>query len=839
LVPAATGVFHLNCSACHASNPERSDFCSSCGGRLRPATGGDNSPTGTESGPVRELATGTLFAGRYQVIEQIGAGGMGRIYKVFDTEVKEKLALKLLAPEIALDAHAMERFRNELRLARKIRHPRVCQLFDLGSSDGVLFITMEYVSGEDLKSMIRMSHQVSVGATLHVARQVCEGLVEAHGHGIVHCDLKPQNIMVDREGNTRIMDFGIARTVGARLPGQSGVMIGTPEYMSPEQVDSRDVDHRTDLYALGVVMYEMLTGRLPFGGDTPVSIALKHKTERPSSPSSVNAQVPDGVARIVLRCLDKDKTKRYQDAAELMADLDRAQAAVPATSKLSPRRSRTSGVVQLGWRRFLPHAAVAVVLCAVVVAGFFYVRGTGSTVTSIAVLPFTVSSASPDTDLLADGIPDNLTGRLSEFASLKKVIASSSTARYKNKPIDPTEVGRELDVAALVTGRIQRDESGVSVSVELVNTSDGSILWRKRYALRTGGSLALGEEIARDAIGQLQLRLTSGNRERMAKRSTQNSDAYQAYLKGRFYWNKRTKTALLTGLQYFQEAIANDPNYALAHVGVADSWALLGRYSHVAPAKAMPEARAAAERALQLDSQLGEAYTSLGFIKRYFDFDWAGAERDFRKSIELSPGYATAYHWYALLLTTVGRHDEAKATILRAQELDPLSLIISTNVGWVEQFARRYDASIEQLNRTLQMDPNYPTALGRRGEALLRQSKADLAVADFSKGVGLAPEDTELRAGLAAAYAVAGRQRESEEILKTLLARPAEEYVSPYDIAIIYAALGQKATALDWLDRAFDGRAGRMAWIKVDPALDSLRAEPRFKAILARMGLDR
>jgi eukaryotic-like serine/threonine-protein kinase len=828
----------MRCPKCHFENPADTDFCGKCASPLHPSQRAEDLPTELRSAPVRELTTGSTFAGRYQVIEELGRGGMGRVYKVFDTEVQEKVALKLLKPDIAGDREATDRFRNELKLARKIRHPRVCQMFDFNAHEGTPFITMEYVAGEDLKSMIRMSHQLSVGTAIHVARQLCEGLAEAHRLGVVHRDLKPQNVMIDRDGDARIMDFGIARSLEAKGVTGSGVIVGTPEYMSPEQVEAREVDQRSDIYSLGVILYEMLTGRVPFEGDTPLSVAMKQKTETPQPPAELNAQIPPDLSGVILKCLEKDKAGRYQNAGELLADLDRIQATFPAAGRLTPRRrGGTSDIVTVRWRRYLPYSAAVLALLVVALVGVTYLtRGRAPTLDSIAVLPFAFTNPDADTEYLRDGIPDSVISRLSELGSLKKVISSSSTARYKNRVVDPKQVGHELGVVAVLTGRIQRTGRGVSVSAELVNTEDGSLIWSRHYEQPLGAVLTLDETIARDTVEQLRLRLTGENKERLLRRATESPEAYQAYLRGRFYWNKRTRDGLMKGVTYFQKAIAKDPAYAPAYAGLSDSYCLLARYAYAPPNEAMPKAKAAAEKALEIDARLGEAHASLAYLKRQYEWDWPGAEAEFRKAIEFSPNYATAHHWYAMLLSQLARHEEAVARVARALELDPLSLIINTNVAWAYYFARQYDRAIEQFKRTIEMDLGYAVAHMRLGQTYIQKGMLEQAVAEFRKAVALSPESTEILAGLAHACAVSGNTREAGEILQKLSTLPSDQYVSPYDLAVAHAGLGQNARALDLLEKGFGERAN-MVFIKVEPRLDGLRAEPRFQAILRKMNL--
>jgi serine/threonine protein kinase/Flp pilus assembly protein TadD len=785
------------------------------------------------------LATGTTFARRYQIIEELGRGGMGKVYKVLDTEIKERVALKLLNPEIAADQQTIERFRNELKFARTISHRNVCRMHDLGREEGTYFITMEYVPGEDLKRLIRKVGQFSPGKAVFIAKQICEGLAEAHRHGVVHRDLKPHNIMVDEEGNVRIMDFGIARTTKAKGITGSGMMIGTPEYMSPEQVEGKDTDQRSDIYSLGIILYEMLTGRVPFEGDTPFSIGLKHTSQVPKNPKELNAQIPDDLSRVVLKCMEKDRAKRYQSAAEVLSELIQVEKGLTTTERAFPEKGKKAKrAPQINGKKIIIYAAALVLFAAAIAAVLFLLPGRKGTIDSIAVLYFENPNPTPETEYLSEGITESLIGKLQELPSLKKVIASSSVARYKGQAVDPKKIGGELNVRAVVTGKIRTFGGGLTIGVELVDARDGSLLMSQPYEQKLADVFAAQEKISRDISEKLRLKITRAEKERLAKRSTANAEAYQAYLKGRFYWNKRTREGLLKGLEFFEKAIEHDPGYAQAYSGVADSYTLLGRYSYLSPKEAMPKGKAAALKALEIDDTLGEAHNSLAFVKRYYDWDWVGAEKEYQRAIELSPNYATAHHWYALHLGQMARTDEALKEIHRAFELDPLSIIINTNVAWINYFARQYDQAINQFRKTLDMDPNYAVAHMRLGESYIQKKMYQDALSELQRAVSLSPESMDVLAELGYAYGVAGQRSEAEKVLAKLSEYAKDRYVSSYDLAVLYLGLGQKDRALDLLDKAYEERASYLAFLMGDPRVDSLRLEPRFKALMTKLKLE-
>jgi len=828
----------MKCPKCHVDNSETQRFCGECGTQLGIQDHKRINVTDTLEKSREEITTGTIFAGRYQVIEELGKGGMGKVYKVLDTKIKEKIALKLIRAEVASNKECIERFSNELKLARKIGHRNVCRMFDLGEDKGTYFITMEYVPGQNLKGLIRQSKQLAIGTAITIAKQICQGLAEAHRLGIIHRDLKPSNIFIDNEGNVRIMDFGIACSLQAKRITGDGIMIGTPEYMSPEQVEGKDVDPKSDIYSLGIILYEMVTGRVPFEGDTPFTIGMKHKGETARNPKEFNAQIPDDFSRMIMKCLEKDRAKRYQIADDVLSELTKIEDGLTTTARpAAPQKTKFRAVRGFPWRRPFIIAGVLLLLIAAV-AAVLIVAGRGpETIDSLAVLYFESTTASPEARELGDGITESLINKLQDLPSLKKVIASSSVARYKGQDIDPKKVGAELGVSAILMGKIRKAGEGVTINVELVKAKDGSLIWSQPYKQGLADVFVLQEDISRGISEKLGLNFSKQEKERLAKRSTDNAEAYQAYLKGRFYWDKRTKEGLLKGLEYFQKAIDADPGYALAYSGLADSYILLGRYSFLPPHEAMPKGKAAALKALAIDDSVGEAHNSLAFEKRYYEWDWAGSEREHKRAIELSPNYATAHHWYALFLSVLGRHDEAIIEMRRALELDPLSLIINTNVAWCYYFARRYDEAIGQFQKTLEMDPNYALVHSRLGDTYVQKGMSREAISELGKAVSLSPYSTEILAHLGYAYGISGNRDEAGKILEKMLGDSAKLYVSQYDLALVFLALGQKDKALDHLERAYEERASYLTIIKVDPWLDGLRSEPRFKALLAKLKL--
>lgn len=826
----------MKCPKCHSDNPDTQRFCGDCGTQLPSTEEIAFSPTETLETPKKELTTGSTFAGRYQIIEELGKGGMGKVYKALDNKINEKIALKLIKPEIASDKKIIERFSNELKMARKISHRNVGRMYHLGEQEGAHYITMEFVPGEDLKSMIRMSGQLGIRTAINIAKQVCEGLYEAHRLGIIHRDLKPQNIMIDKEGNTKIMDFGIARSVKAKGITGSGVMIGTPEYMSPEQVEGEKIDHRSDIYSLGVVLYEMVTGEVPFDGETPLSIALKHRDVIPGDPRNLNIHIPEAFSRVTLRCMEKDRDKRFGNAGEVLSALTRIEKEISTTKKEVPRKKPR---IELKAQRKKPlfYATATLIIVLFCLIGYKFIIEPKVAMNSIAVLPFENINENPDIEYLSDGITESLINKLSQVPGLT-VISRFSVFNYKGKEVNLLDVGRELNVSVILTGRIAERSDGLSIGVELVDASKNSVIWGEQYNRKKLADIfSVQEDISREISEKLRLKLTGEEKERLAKRYTGNTEAYQAYLKGRFYWNKRTEEGMKRGLDYFKEAIETDPGYALAYAGLADSYNLLARYSYLSPEDAMPKAIAAAQKAIEIDSMLGEAYASLAFAKRYYEYDWQASEEAFKKAIDFNPGYATAHHWYAIHFAMLGKHDESIAEIKRAQELDPLSIIINTNVAWVYYFARQYDQAIKQFKKTIDMDSNFAVAHLRLGRTYMQKGMYEEALAEFQEAITLSGGSTDMIAALAHAQAVSGRKNLAEQTLQQLIEIAKEKYVSTYEIAIIYLGLDQKEHALDLLEKSYDERSSYLVYLRVDPRLDPLRSDSRFETLLKKMNL--
>jgi len=835
----------IKCPKCHFDNSDDTVYCGKCATPLPSLEKIPASQTRTLHAPISELTRGTIFADRYEFMEELGKGGMGKVYKVFDTRIKEEVALKILKPEISDDEKTIERFTNELKFSRKIVHKNVCRLYDLGEEEGTHYITMEYVEGQDLKSLVRQTGQLAIPTTISIAKQVCEGLSEAHKLGTVHRDLKPSNIMIDKEGNARIMDFGIARSLKAKGITGVGVMIGTPEYMSPEQVEGKDVDQRSDIYSLGVILYEMVTGRIPFEGETPLGIAMKHKSEMPKDPSEINTQIPDDLSKVILRCMEKNKEKRYQSAGEMRSELERIEKGISTTERIIPKRKPITSreiTVQFSMKKlFIPALVViAITIIAVIIWQILSQKQIASlepAKPSIAVLPFVDLSSQKDQEYFCDGLADELINRLTKIESLM-VPARTSAFSFKGKELDIQEIGKKLNVDMVLEGSLRKAGNKLRITVQLVNVADGYPVWSEKYERDEKDIFVLQDEISLAIVDKLRLKLLGEEKGKIVKRYTENVEAYQAYLKGRYHWNRRTEESLRKGLEYFSLAIEKDPNYALAYVGLAESFNIMGENFVIPPKEAFPAAKQAALKALQINKNLGEAYTSLAIVKVDFDWDWTGAEREYRRAIDLNPNYATTHQLYAEYLSMMKRHDEAIEEIKQALELDPLSLVINTVKGVVFYYKRQYDQAIKDLNNTLEIDPNFSLARLFLARCYIQKEKFDEAIAELQRAIAVSEGGMQYLGELGVAYGAASKTDKAWKVLGDLMNLSKQKYVPPFYIAAIYLALGEKEQGFKWLEAAYDERDYNLCWLKVEPLVDSVRSDSRFKELLKKVGLD-
>jgi serine/threonine protein kinase/Tfp pilus assembly protein PilF len=833
----------IKCPKCNADNPDTMKFCGECGTRL--PTIEDIDVTETMEAPKEELITGTTFAGRYQIIEELGKGGMGKVYRALDKELNEEVAIKLIKPKIAKDKETIERFKNELKIARRISHRNVGRMYELMEDRGSHFITMEYVPGQDLRGLIRQTGQLTTGKAIAIAKEICEGLEEAHHHGVVHRDLKPSNIIIDRDGNARILDFGIAKSIAGKAITDAGVMIGTPEYMSPEQVEGKEVDFRSDIYSLGIILFEMTTGRVPFEGDTPFTVGVKHKSELPKNPKDINSQIPDDLNNVIIKCLEKEKEKRYQNAGEVRSELANIEMGIPTTDRVIPKGKPITSkeiTVQVSLKKLFIPILVIFVLATLGIAIWRLIPKRITPLLksspSIGVLPFVDLSPQKDQEYFCDGVTDEIITKLSRLDRLK-VIPRTSMMRFKDIKKDIKEIGQELDVTAILEGSVRKEKDDIRITATLINVADSTQLWSDTYDQKLESVFAIQSDIAEEIANSLMEKLSPEEKTKIQEWPTDNLEAYNLYLQGRFFWNIRTEEALIRANEYFEQAIKIDRNYALAYTGLADSYNMMGAYSYLPSKDAFLQAKAAAEKALEIDESLAEAHVSITQVKEFYEWDWSGAEKEYNRAIELNTKYATAHQWYAEYLSILGRHNEAMAEIKKAQELDPLSPIINVEAGRVYYFAQQYDQAIKHMKKAFEIDPNFVPAHFFLAYAYVQKGMYQEAISELQKATTLTRSSTLFKTSLAYAFAVSGDKVKAKELLGQLIELSKERYVSAYEIAEIYVGLGEKNLAIDWLQKAFDERSRELVFLKVEPRLDSIRSDPRFNALLVKMNLEK
>src|SRR5689334_13544090 len=794
---------------------------------------------------------------QYCIVEKIGEGGQGTVYRAIDTTLDRSAVVKVLPPALTDSPSNLIRFEREARLASSLDHPNICTIFGLHKVDDTHFIAMQYIEGRNVRELVA-GRPLDVRQALSIAIQVTNALAAAHARGIVHRDIKARNVMVTRNGAVKVLDFGLAKLIEPAHTSSSdpqltevGVPYGTSTYAAPEQAQGLPVDHRGDIFSTGVLLYEMLAGTWPFRGKTALDVryaVVYHKPKPIAEARGEDAPLIQRLQPILDKALAKDPNDRYQRIEDMRNDLqdvlrelegessvgntlmDVAQSTVPAL--LRPRR--------VFWTKARIIAALAapasVVIVALALLAFRRQRPAeaSATINSLAVLPFTNSD--PSTEYLSDGITESLIENLSQLPDLK-VKSSSTVFHYKGRATDAKEIGRELGVHALLSGNIVQRGDELTVNVELIDVRDDSHIWGERYSRKVSEVVALPQQISRDVSQKLRARVDGLDHSQITRNYSPDSEAYRLYLQGRYNWNKRTVEGLRQGIDYFGQAIQRDQDYALAYAGLADCYLLLNVYNVTSADDSYPKAEAAANRALSINSNLAEAHTSLGFVTYRYRLKWDEAEQHFKKAIALNPSYATAHQWYASYLVVMGRMNEAVTEAKTAHELEPFSLTIYSDYIRTLYYAGQLDQAQSEATKLLEMDRNFARGYYELGLVLEAQGALDRAIDSFRNALKMSPDNVTALSALGHAQALAGKKSDAERAIARLQELAKQQYVSPFQTAIIYAGLDNRKLALDWLEKSRAERFNWLPFLQVDPVFRNLRADERFVELSKSLGL--
>jgi TolB-like protein/predicted Ser/Thr protein kinase/lipoprotein NlpI len=818
----------IQCPKCHHENPEGALHCSQCGAPLKSAEG--VSVTKTLITPKENLQKSSIVAGRYNIIEELGRGGMGVVYKAEDTKLKRTVALKFLPAELTHVPEVKTRFIREAQAAASLDHPNICMVHEFDEAEGKPFISMAYIEGRSLKEKL-VSGPLETEEALRIAMQVAEGLQEAHNKGIVHRDIKTGNIMVTERGQVKIMDFGLARTAERTLLTKEGTTMGTVAYMSPEQTQGEEVDHRTDIWSFGVVFYEMLTGKLPFKGEHEQAIVYSIQKEKPKPVTDLRSEIPVSIEQVINKALEKNPEKRYQEIDKLLDDLKSISAGiVPEEIRARIKKEKLRRK-----KRAILYAGAAIVIVALVIVALSLFTGPAEAIESIAVLPLENLTGDVEKEYFVDGVTDELIGQLSQISALR-VISRQSMMRYRDSDKLLPEIARELHVDAVVVGSVQQAGDIVRIRVQLIDAlPEEQNLWGQTYEQPMTEILAMYNKVARAIVNEVQITLTPKEEARLSTALQVNPQAYEAYLRGMSHLYRFTPPELDAALYYFEQALEIDPDYALAYAGISLVWVSRQQYGFVMPSEATPKAKEAAQRALELDDTLPDVHYTLAIIRTWSDWDWEGGEQAFKRALELKPNFAEALAYYSTLLCYMDRMDEALAMADRAMQLDPINSLILSISATPYEYLRRYDDAIELAHKALRTSPNdllvqimLWNAYYMKG---MYEESLESAKAVFT-GLGFA----EISEIMAEGYEENGYHGAMMSAADTMAEFSNQTYSSPYLIAEMYVFAGDKDKAMEWLERAYEMRDPIMPYVS-SPYFDLLDDDPRYQDLLRRMNL--
>jgi len=837
----------MKCPKCQYENPENTKFCGNCAAPLSIPEETLDAPTETLATPIPDITRGSILSERYEIIEEIGKGGMGKVYKAFDRDINENVALKIIRPEIAANTQVIARFQNELKMARKIAHRNVCKMYDLGKDGDTRYISMEYVAGEDLKTTIKRMGPLTIGKAICVASQVCEGLAEAHRIGVIHRDLKPRNIMVDREGNARIMDFGIAASHDVKEITDSRIMLGTPHYMSPEQVSGKPIDQRSDIYSLGIIMFEMVTGHVPFDGDTTLSIALKHKSEQPPNPVEINYRIPEDFSHLILKCLEKEQEKRYQSADDVLLDLRKIEDEIPTTEKILIReRTRTKRLKS----RFSPWviAAIALFAAIVIISGYLLVNlsqkekvvplvasETISWSNSIAILPFKDLSPEGDQEYLCESMMASLITKLRSLSPDLKVISQRAVLKYKDLDVDMTKIGQELEVITVLDGSLQIVEDRILVNAWLTDVLDNSVIWPFEYEGKFESVLDVQDRITVDIAKELKLHFESEDIDNLRENEPESVDAYVFYAKGsyygRLYERDDKEENFATAVKMYEKTIELDPKFALAYWGLGNIHE--ARYVIKDEIRDLEEMFINYERAFNLSPESAETNTGMGWYY-FYERDNDSAYRHYTKAFAVKPNDPYICYHIGGFLRSIGLYRKAIKYYDRAIELDPLETSYRSLRGSCYRFLGEYDKSLADVEEMIKMKPDDLNLQLQYARLLIWMERSNDAEQIIEEVELIDPNFPIIRYPRALLSAVKGEREKALELIDG-----EHSYAFNYLISNVYAALGRNEEALECIK---DGIASGFEEIKTylytylylanNPFYKDLKDEPQFKEIL-------